>query len=397
MIRIGVIGSDETRVRLEATAHEAGVECLRSEGENDSVAGVVVESEYLSLRLVASCDARSLPFAVLAVSERVDAVTAFGIETSLSHHADWPEILEALGLGRSEASSLSQTPPPQSGLEENSLRDARVIAVWGPAGAPGRSTIAINIASEAALLGKSVLLIDADTYGGSIAGYLELFDEAPGFLAASRLAGQERLDEKEIARLTHSFELGSTSFSVMSGIVSARRWPELTAVRVRACLGVLRPYFDVIVCDVGFNLEQDEEISSDLTAPRRNQATLQILSDSDAVVAVTSADVIGIARFIQTLESLKSSIRVSDISVVANRVRDSRAANASVVKHTLHRFAGIADVCVVAEDRQTFTQAVDLAVPLCVSAPKSAVRGQLAELAQDLARGPDSRRVASTS
>jgi Flp pilus assembly CpaE family ATPase len=229
-------------------------------------------------------------------------------------------------------------------------------------------------------------LIDADTYGGSIAGYLELFDESPGFLAAGRLAAQENLDAAEIARLTHSFQVGSASIAVLSGIVSARRWPELSAMRVRSCIQVLRTHFDVIICDVGFNLEQDEEISSDMTSPRRNQATLEILAASDVVVAVASADVIGIARFIQSLESLRSCVGQARLVVVANRVRDSRAASASVVKHTLHRVAGLTEITVVNDDRQTFAAAVDLAVPLCVSAPKSVVRGQIVRMTQGLMR-----------
>jgi hypothetical protein len=44
-----------------------------------------------------------------------------------------------------------------------------LVAVWGPKGAPGRTTVAVNLAFEAAALGSEVLLVDADTYGGAIA------------------------------------------------------------------------------------------------------------------------------------------------------------------------------------------------------------------------------------
>jgi hypothetical protein len=49
--------------------------------------------------------------------------------------------------------------------------DARriVAAVWGPKGAPGRTTVAVNLAFEAAAIGGEVLLVDADTYGGAVA------------------------------------------------------------------------------------------------------------------------------------------------------------------------------------------------------------------------------------
>jgi AAA domain len=42
-------------------------------------------------------------------------------------------------------------------------------AVWGPKGGPGRTTVAVNLAFEAAAVGGEVLLVDADTYGGAVA------------------------------------------------------------------------------------------------------------------------------------------------------------------------------------------------------------------------------------
>jgi hypothetical protein len=44
-----------------------------------------------------------------------------------------------------------------------------LVAVWGPKGAPGRTTVAVNLAFEAAPLVGDVLLVDADTYGGAVA------------------------------------------------------------------------------------------------------------------------------------------------------------------------------------------------------------------------------------
>ena len=64
----------------------------------------------------------------------------------------------------------------------------RIIAVWGPAGAPGRTLVAANIAGELAAEGQSVLLVDADSYGASVAALLGLLDEAAGLAQACRLA-----------------------------------------------------------------------------------------------------------------------------------------------------------------------------------------------------------------
>src|SRR4029453_12991860 len=76
----------------------------------------------------------------------------------------------------------------------------RLVAVWGPTGAPGRTTIAVNLAAEAALLGRSALLADADTYGGAVAQVLGLLDEAPGLAGAARSANNGQLDLPALAR-----------------------------------------------------------------------------------------------------------------------------------------------------------------------------------------------------
>ena len=48
-------------------------------------------------------------------------------------------------------------------------RRRALVAVWGPKGGPGRTTVAVNLAFEAAAAGGEVLLVDADTYGGAVA------------------------------------------------------------------------------------------------------------------------------------------------------------------------------------------------------------------------------------
>jgi len=70
----------------------------------------------------------------------------------------------------------------------------RLVAVWGPTGAPGRTTVAVGIAGELARAGVQTLLADADTYGGSVAQVLGFLDEAPGLAAAARLANLGQLD-----------------------------------------------------------------------------------------------------------------------------------------------------------------------------------------------------------
>ena len=161
----------------------------------------------------------------------------------------------------------------------------RILAVWGPTGAPGRTSLAVGIAAELAQLGLPTLLIDADVYGGTVAPVLGLLDEAPGLAAAARAANAGTLDLLALARLAAEVTPG---LRVLTGIARADRWHELRPAAVDSVLALSRRLADWTVVDCGFCLEQDEELSFDTAAPRRNGATLEVLARADTVLAVAT-------------------------------------------------------------------------------------------------------------
>jgi MinD-like ATPase involved in chromosome partitioning or flagellar assembly len=272
-------------------------------------------------------------------------------------------------------------------------RRPRTIVVWGPAGAPGRTTVAIGLAAELAARGHAVALIDADTYGGSIAPALGLLDEAPGFAAACRLAGAESLTMGELDRVAQLAEAGTTTpLSVLTGIGRPHRWPELSAGRVAAVLDRCRRWREAIVVDAGFNLESDEELSSDLAAPRRNAATIAALRAADEVVAVGAADPVGLARLLRAHGDLLETAEAARVRVVINRVRASVLGidPHGQVRQTLERFAGVRDAVLIENDPDAADRALLTARPVTIAAPRSALSRGIAELADALgfARAP---------
>ena len=176
---------------------------------------------------------------------------------------------------------LAPDQPGTAGDAEGEEQLGAIIAVWGPAGAPGRTTVALNLASELALLGQPTVLVDADTYGGCIAQALSLLDEAPGLAAATRSADQGSLDLAALARLAPEVSPG---LRVLTGIPKAERWPELRAAALEHVLTLTRRLARFTVIDCGFSLEDDEELSYDTLAPRRNAATLTSLAVADQVL-----------------------------------------------------------------------------------------------------------------
>ncbi|TFC03222.1 regulator [Cryobacterium adonitolivorans] len=267
-----------------------------------------------------------------------------------------------------------------------------VIAVWGPAGAPGRTTLAINIAAEIAAAGHTVVLADIDTYSGSIAPSLGLLDEAPGFAAACRLSGSDTLTPVELERIAHRYNSPRGAFWVLTGIGRPSRWPELSAERVSGTISALRGWADYVVLDTGFSLESDEEISSDLFAPRRNAATLAALGIADRVVACGLADPVGMARFLRAWSDLTEVITTHRVHVVMNRVRASAVgpAPAAQVSSALRRFGGIDGAVLVPHDQAGVDAAVLSGRTLRDAAPRSPARlGILGLVRTELLPVPD--------
>jgi hypothetical protein len=76
-----------------------------------------------------------------------------------------------LDAGFSDAGADLRPLPVAEVAEELSEGSGKIFAVWGPIGAPGRTLLAVNMAAELAATGQSVILVDADSYGASVAHF----------------------------------------------------------------------------------------------------------------------------------------------------------------------------------------------------------------------------------
>ena len=251
-------------------------------------------------------------------------------------HPAGPGFAHAQELQRSVA--VDPDPEPAGG--------GRVVAVWGPTGAPGRTTVALGLAAEVALLGWPTLLVDADPYGGTAAERVGLRDEPSGLAAACRAANLGALDTPALSALCRVLR---PSLSLLSGLDRADRWPELRPAAIEAVLALARALAAVTVVDCGFCLEQDEELSYDTLAPRRNGATLAVLEQADLVVVVGTADPVGLGRLTRGLGELRELRPDARTLVVANRLRASafRGAAEAEVRSALQRDAGVERLVVV--------------------------------------------------
>lgn len=323
-----------------------------------------------------------------------------------------PQGAAPLGSSPAGGSSRLPMPPTPAGptgpvsapAQETTDAVRHVIAVWGPTGAPGRTTVAVNLAAELARLGRTVVLVDADTYGASVAQHLALLDEAPGIAAAARLADTGGLSLPTLAQIAPEAVPG---VRVLTGLPRADRWTEVRDDSLEQVLQMCQRLAQVTVIDVGFCLEEDEELSYDTRAPRRNAASVVALRAATQVVAVGAADPVGLQRLVRGLDELKAFAAAP--RVVVNKVRSS-AVGASPerrVEEALERFAGVGNVTLVPDDREAMDAAMLAGRTLAESAPTSPARRAVAQLAGDLVgvdvvlrsrvglRGRRSRKVAT--
>ncbi len=390
MVRIALALPLEAEDRIAAEAerhgHEVVARCStahelasRIETVRPEVALVAATERHLTPNLVTVCDdagTRILPLVGAGAPEA--HARALGLLESARIDAPWPEIereLVVIRVREPDTPVAADPARPHSGT---------VIAVWGPAGAPGRTTVAINLAAELAASGASVALADVDTYSGSVAPALGMLDEAPGFAAACRLAGAGSLTHPELERIGQRYGAGRSWFWVLTGIGRSSRWPELSASRVDATLALCRSWVEFTIVDTGFSLEHDEEISSDLFAPRRNAASITALRAADQVIAVGAADPVGLSRFLRAHVDLVETVDSARVTVAMNKVRASAIGLNPVgqVAQTLSRFGGIESSAMIPFDSPALDAAILSGRTLADAVPRSPVRTAIRELAQ---------------
>jgi len=283
----------------------------------------------------------------------------------------------------SQADEVPSPPEPEP-ASRGLPSPGRVVAVWGPTGAPGRTTVAVGLASELAELGVPVLLVDADVYGGVVAQALGLLDETPGLAAACRQANAGTLDVAALARHVRSV---GPALRVLTGISRAERWVEIRPASLEVVLDLARRMAAVTVVDCGFCLEEDEELSYDTAAPRRNGATLSALAGADEVVAVGAGDPAGLQRLVRGLSELREAVGDVEPTVVVNKVRPAAVSGSAEreIRAALARYAGVTALHAIPQDGPACDAAAAAGRTLSEIAPHSPARVALRALAEQLA------------
>jgi cellulose biosynthesis protein BcsQ len=277
--------------------------------------------------------------------------------------------------------AAAEPPPPADGDAPHTL-----LAVWGPKGAPGRTTVAVNLAFEAAPLVGEVLLVDADTHGGAVAQTLGFLDDTPGLAWAARLAGRGELDVPRLWHATRPAAPGGPR--VLTGLPRAELWTEVRPGTWESLLELFRTAFPLTVIDAGFCLEEDEELLYDQVRLRRNAVTRLALQRCDLVVAVARADPVGLHAFIRGYQELRElGVPQARVRVVVNQLRAGMFGGdrpAEQVGAALARYVGLRPAAFVPYDRSGLDAALLAGQALREARPGCPAQQALAGLASAL-------------
>ena len=273
----------------------------------------------------------------------------------------------------------------------SSVFPINVISCWGPAGSPGKSTLASNLACEMALLGQRVLLLDLDTLSPALSISLGLVDTPAGLSACLRLAEQSRLTVEEYERLTVSIQIGRNELRFMPGLNSPTRWAEVTFERLAKLFESIQAEVDHIVID----LPQATQFRTTLNHPSvmnqaidlgRDALLVSLLRQSSKLVMVSGCDPVAAHRFLVAQEYLDEVASSLNPYTVINRFRTSALGSKAraELEETYLSLARVRIDAFIPDEPENLDRALLNGLPLALLKRSSPARQAISDLARPL-------------
>ena len=302
--------------------------------------------------------------AVGLARDPLDAEVFRGLGISaLSSEPSLDEILAELDRG---GAPLPPAPVAAQGT-------GRVIVVWGPKGSPGRSRLALEMASLAALKEPGTLLVDADPTGGDLLQLVGIVEEIPTIVWAARSAAMRSLNAAALQESVR--RVGPRGPVLLPGVARAELANGVSEKGLRGVFDVFRSTFALTIVDTG------PSISASAPGSDRSNGgdgmTRCALTSADRVVAVCRADPLGIRNFLVGLEQLREVVDPETVVIVVNRVLAGRERE---VDRLIRERTGSRPAAMIPDRHEDVTRAVFAARSLTEMKPASEIPSAVGEI-----------------
>jgi hypothetical protein len=330
------LGSSFRRINPRAASALEGIVCELSEAALD---GHGDQASWLG----------SMPCAGLPVGSHAQALaSAAGIANVIRDPEDLSQWLASL------ASPDGVAVPAPAG---------HIIAVWGPAGSPGRSTLALCLAATLARRDQRVIVVDADSYAPSLAPMLGLHESRSGVQSLSRHARLETVDPHVLEACAVNLELGAQSFSVITGLNSAAQYVDCGFLAWSRALTTLRAVGHTLVVDLAAPVLQ--LAGETIGAPMRNALTLSTLEVADRVAVIANPTQLSILRLSRDWSRLTELAEAASLDVCLNNAPANDRGSLDDSLHALWQFTGVDEAAVFPRDRLRSDASSGLSALLC--------------------------------
>lgn len=254
---------------------------------------------------------------------------AWGIDRIVDMR-DQDAIETLIGSLREGQSATQATASKPTALDRH--RRNSIVAVTGPPGAPGRSTVALGLAEAWAHSGERVCVIDADTCAPALAYLVGITENVSGVLVAARYADQGALDARSLGSACRQL---TDRLWILTGIGSPDRWTGANPAVLDRIWAACAEHFDKVVIDAGTLLDTSPIDDPFAARHERDGATISALRASDSTVVVCRPDPIGIVRLIHQLPLIAEYAGEADLRVLVNRQSGSERKAGSQVADAL--------------------------------------------------------------
>jgi MinD-like ATPase involved in chromosome partitioning or flagellar assembly len=280
---------------------------LRALAHASHVDAVVVDSDLRGLDRDVVSVLAGLGVCVVAVTD--DGTDWWGVGAGSVVARDLAGLSDALRRPNAADALLSVADP------DADRPSGQIVAVWGAQGAPGRTTVALELAGSWSRRNDDVMVIDADTLGPSVAQLLGLLGDTSGLAAAARVAAQHTLRPSDLAGLAVGVPAGPR---VLVGLPAPERWTELRPAAIDEVMRCAREVGRWTVVDVGGVLEGDDLDWADPDRPQRFAAARRVMSAADVVLCIGRTDPVGLSRLLRDVPKVQAQAPTADLQVVLN-------------------------------------------------------------------------------